>query len=308
MENLYIILEYIILENFIINFLILYLSKSIIRMQVSLKRLALGAFLASLYSLVYFLPLRELLLSSLGKFLVSLLIIRVSFDFINLKIFIKSLMAFYISSFVFAGATIATLFTEASKYRFKGMDFGLEEFPVELLFIGVSLSFFACRMIFKYFNIRVIRENYIADVKIYYNKESVNIKALLDTGNSLIEPITRRKVMVVDYKAIADILPYGIEDLIMANEKGDYSQIHKQLDLLKDDFLTSLIPFKSVGSNSTLIGFMPDFIEIKFRNSQKISKDIMIGLYSGSLTKDMGYSGLLNIEMNWGDYDEVSNI
>lgn len=306
--NLYIILEYIIIENFIINFLILYLTKIITRNQGSLKRLVMGAFIASVYTLAYFLPLNDFLLSIVGKFMISMIIIRISFVFLNPKIFIKTIIAFYITSFIFAGATIGTLFTQSNNYAFKGLDFGMDRFPVDLLIIGVFISFLGCRMIFRYFNIRVMKENYIADVTIHYNGRSRQIKALLDTGNSLTEPITKRKVMVVDYKMIKDMLPFGVEELIIANDKGDYLKIEKQLDLLKDDFFPTLIPYKSVGRNATIVGFVPDFIEIKFKDNEKIRKDTIIGLYPGSLTGDMGYSGLLNFEMNWGDLDEVREV
>lgn len=304
---MYIILEYLIIENFIINFLILYLTKIIARNQGSVRRLAIGAFIASLYTLAYFLPYKEIFLSIVGKLIISIVIIRICFIYINLKIFIKTTIAFYITSFIFAGATIGTFFTQ-SNFVSNGLGFQIEKFPISLLFIGVIASFIGCKIIFRYFNIKVMKDNYIADVTIHYNDKKTQIKAILDTGNSLIEPITKRKVMVVDYKSLKDILPNGVEDLLIANDKGDYFKIEEQLDLLKDDFFPTLIPYKSVGRSSTIVGFLPDYIEVNFNGSERVSKDIIIGLHLGSLSDDMGYSGLLHFEMNWGGLDEVSEV
>lgn len=305
---MYIVLEYLIIENFIINFLILYLTKIITRNQGSMKRIAIGAFVASLYSLAYFLPLKELLLSTVGKVIISMLIIRICFVFINIKIFVKTTIAFYVTSFIFAGATIATFFAGVNNYTFNGLDFKLEQFPINLLVIGVFVSFIGSRIIFKYFNLKVTKENYIADVVIHYKGKKVQIKALVDTGNSLKEPITKKKVMVVDYRILKDLLPSEVEKLIVANDKGDYLMLEKQLDLLKSDFFPTMIPYKSIGGQSTIIGFTPDFVEVKFNDNEKICKDIIVGLYSGSLTNEMGYNGLLNFEMKWGDLDEVSKV
>lgn len=308
MGTLYIILEYLLIENFIINFLILYLTKIIIRDQGKLRRLILGGIFASIYSLAYFLPFKTYLLSSVGKIIISLLIVMVSFSFVNMKIFIKTTIAFFITSFIFAGGVIGTLFINLGNYFSKDINLSLEHFPVKILIIGILLSFLGSRIIFRYFNIRVIRENYIADVVIHYKNQKINIEALLDTGNSLVEPITKKKVMVVDYKILKDVLPDGLKDFIDANEKGDYLKMEEQLDLLKDEFIPRFIPYKSVGKGSTIVGFKPDYIEINYKNKKIISDDVIIGLYSGSLTNDMGYSGLLNFEIIWGDLNEVHEI
>lgn len=193
MDLLYIVLEYLIIENFIINFLILYLTKIISRSQGKPRRIIIGAFIASLYSLVFFLPSHEFLLSILGKMLVALIIIRVSFLYINYKIFIRTIIAFYLTSFIFAGATLGALFTQSDNYFLKGLDFGRGSFPLNLLIMGVIISFISGKLIFKYFNTRIMRENYIADVIIHYNQNKIKIRALMDTGNTLKEPLTKKK-------------------------------------------------------------------------------------------------------------------
>lgn len=305
---MYIILEYLIIENFIINFLILYLTKIIIRNQGKIKRIVVGAFVAALFSLSYFLPLKDLLLSIVGKTIISLLIVLISFPFVNIKVFVKTTIAFYLTSFIFAGATIATFLGGIKNYSFKGLGLNLEYFPVKLLIVGVLISFLAGRIIFKYFNLKITRENYIADVAIHYKDKKVQIKALLDTGNSLIEPITKKKVMVVDYKTLKDLLPNEVEKIVAANEKGDYLMLEKQLNMIKSDFSPTLIPYKSIGGQSIIIGFSPDFLEVKFKDKERIFKDIIVGLHSGSINDEMGYSGLLNMEMNWGDLHEVNKV
>lgn len=305
---MYIILEILILENFIINFLILYLTKIISRNQGKFKRIVFGAFIASLYSLAYFLPLKEFLLSILGKFIISMLIIRICFSYTNLKKFVKTLMAFYIISFIFAGATISSFLARMKTDVFNDLNIDLDSFPFFFLVIGVLISFIGCKMVFTYFNLRVMKENYIADVKIHYKSKEVSMKALLDTGNSLVDPFSRKKVMVVDYDILKGLLPKEVENLIIANNRGDYLEIEKQLELLKEVFKPTMIPYKSVGSNSILIGFVPDLVEISFLDKERFSNEIIVGLYLGSLTEDMGYSGLLNFETNWGEFDEVSQV
>lgn len=305
---MYIILEVLIIENFIINLLILYLAKIMSRNEGSYKRMIFGAFLASLYSLAIFSPLRVFLLSFLGKFIISIFIIRISFSYINLKKFMKTLTAFYITSFIFAGASLGSFLTSIGLDSLANINLGFGSFPVIYLILGIGISFLGARIIFAYFKTSVIKENYMADVSIYYKNKVVVIQALLDTGNSLVDPFSRKKVMVVDYNALEDILPKGVEELIEANNRGDYLKIEKHLDLLKDDFKPRIIPFKSVGKDSTLIGFVPDLIKIHFMDNEKVSSDVIIALYSGSLKNDMGYSGLINFDMNWGDFGEIDEV
>lgn len=107
---MYIVLEYLLLENFIINFLILYLNNILLKIDEKIYRIILASVLASFYSLVFFSPMLIFLTKPFSKILISMIIVRISYRFINVKVFLKEILGFYLVSFIFAGATIGFLF------------------------------------------------------------------------------------------------------------------------------------------------------------------------------------------------------
>ena len=309
---MYIVLEYLLLENFIINYLVLYLTKILIRVEIKNIRLIIGSTIASLYSLVFFYPSLIFLVNPIAKFLFSLLIIRISFRYLNIKLFVKQLLGFYIISFIFAGATIGIFYssTNMNSILNKKIDL-LNGFPVKYLIVGIASSIIITKIVFNYFNLRVSRENYITDVTIRYKENDIKLKALLDTGNSLVDPFTNNRVLVVEFEILKCMLPYEIGDLIKANEEYNFKLVEEILLTLKDKISLNIIPFKSIGKTGILFTFKPDLIIINYMEKEIKRNDIIVGIYTGSLTKEMGYSGLMHYELiNGGvenEYIKVQN-
>lgn len=292
---MYIVLEYLLLENFIINLLILYLTKILTRKDAKNKRIFLGAIISSLYALCFFYPSLIPLTRMPAKFIFSIIIIRISFKYYNIKAFFRQLMSFYIISFIFAGATLGVFFTTFNNSNFwtKTKDI-FSSFPAKYLFIGILLSVLIVKAVFQYYNLKIIRTNYIAEVEILYKEHSITIKALLDTGNSLVHPFSNNKVLVVEYEKLKTILPLKILALYKASENNDYLQCEKILKELQGDIKLVMVPFKSVGRSGIIYGFKPDCIVINYMNENTIRKDILIGIYTDILSSEAEYSGLLH--------------
>ena len=309
---MYIVVEYLLIENFIINLLIFYLTKVVVKSDVKMKKIIIGSALASLYSLVFFFPKTIFLTRPLFKLLFSVLFIRIIFDYVNLKVFMKELIAFYIISFLFAGATIGVFYSFSNAMgRWNIKIDALNEFPIKYLIAGVLISLIGGKLIFEYYHQKIIRDKFIATVSISFKEQKVKIKALLDTGNSLVAPITNEKVIVVEYEKLRPILPLLVKELIDANEENNYKLAEKLLEELKKEIRLRMIPFNSIGKSGIIFGFTPDYIGISYMGKEYIRKDIIIGIFSGSLENEMRYSGLMHYELiNGGvehEYVEVQD-
>ena len=295
---MYIVLEYLLLENFIINFFILYLNKLFLKIDSKNTKIILGSLVASIYSLVFFYPATYFLSRPIFKLLFSMLLIRISFKYYNLKIFLKELLGFYIISFIFAGATLGAYYTSSnlSTILNKKIDV-FDGFPVIYLILGVTASIFIGKITFTCFNQRSIKANYIADVLIKYRGKQIIIKALIDTGHSLINPFTGDSVMVVEYEVLKKILPESVNELIIENDKSDFKNMELILTSLQDEIKLTMIPYNSVGKHGILFAFKPDSVNVYYMDKEIIMDNILVGIYSGFLSKEMGYSGLLHYEL-----------
>ena len=309
---MYIVVEYLVIENFIINFFIFYLTKLLIKSDVKIKKIIIGSSLASFYPLVFFSTKTIFLTTPLFKLLLSMLFIRIIFDYINVKIFLKELIAFYIISFLFAGATLGVFYSTSSIVDIWSMRIDtLNGFPVKYLIIGVLASLVGGKVVFQFYHQKLLRDDFIALVSITYKKQNVKLKALLDTGNSLVVPFTNKKVIVVEYEKLKSLLPPLMKELINANEESNFKLVEELLKNLHLEIRLTMIPFNSIGKSGIIFGFTPDQVAINYRGNEYIKEDIIIGIFAGSLEKEMGYSGLMHYELiNGGvenEYFEIQN-
>lgn len=297
---LYIILELLLIENFIINLLILYITKIITRTEVNKKRIIIGAVIISFYSLAFFWKYTLVLTSFYMKIIISFFLIKLCFNAKSIKLYFYQLLAFYIVSFIFAGATFGFFFSSENIQDLisKPMDL-IGGFPVIYLVLGILSSSIIAIVIFKYSNKRTLREDYIMDINIIYKGRSREIKALIDTGNSLIDPFTKETVILIEYNKIKDLLPPIIWSLYEKDDIKDFKLLEKVLKTVENEMTIKLIPFKSVGNNSGfLLGFKPEYIILDCKKENGIiRRDIIIGIYQGLLSTDESYNGLLNYEI-----------
>lgn len=310
MRPMYIVAEYLLLENFLVNYLILYINTHLLKISRRNLRLIGGAFIASLYSLIYFYPLVHILMGILPKTIFSILIILIAYEFTNIKTFIKSLLGFYLVTFLYGGASLAFFYSSKDIIeRIHTPIDGLGGFPLKYLILGAIVSTVMGKSIFTYFNEKKVRENYIIDVTIVIKGKAVELKALLDTGHSLRDPFTGKSVFVVEYRALKSFLPGGLEGLIKANEEGNFLEMECLLNQLKEDLTLTLVPFNSLGKSGILFAFKPDKLIIQDSSGPYKREDMLVGLYGGSLSKEMGYRGLLNYEfINGGIANEQTDI
>lgn len=296
---MYIILEYYLLENFIINFLILFFTKIITKSSTIIKNIVLGAILCSIYSLVFFYPPLLFLTKFHMKIIISIIVIIFTFRSKNLKVFFYQLIGFYIISFMFAGAIIGISFNYTNVYNLLVQKVQvLEIFKFKYIALGLLIAILASYKIFNYYNNRGIQDSFIAEVTIVYKNKSASIKALIDTGNTLVEPFTNRPVFVVEFSEIQGILPDSLKDIYKKELHGDFHILEEALKNLNGDISLRLIPFKSLGNEGgILLGFRPDYLKIKLPDKEEVlERNMIIGIFQGELSGDLGYNGLLNYE------------
>lgn len=307
---MYIVVEYLLLENFLVNYLILYLNTYLVRIKRKNIRIILGAIIASFYSLIYFFPSLGFLTGLIPKTIFSMLIILIAFGFSNIKVFLKNILGFYIVTFIYGGASLALFYSSKGILEILNTPIHIVGgFPVKYLILGVVSSLIIGKSIFTYFNEKITRENYIIDVTLEIKGKKVRLKALLDTGHSLKDPFTGRSIFVVEYSVLKSYLPLAIENLMKASQENNFIEVEHLLNELKKDIILTIVPFKSVGKSGILFAFKADNIVFQDRNKEFQKDDMLVGLYAGSLSKEMGYSGLLNYEyINGGVVNEQTNI
>jgi stage II sporulation protein GA (sporulation sigma-E factor processing peptidase) len=145
---------------------------------------------------------------------------------------------------------------------------------------------------------KFVKEKLLVQLLISFDRKEAGLYALVDTGNSLFDPLTNSPVVVVEFNAIKDILPLEIRRIF---ENDCEKDLEKLTELISGTPWLSrfrLIPFTSLGKeNGMLIGFRPDFIEIDSENQRKDIRDVIVGIYNRTLSRNAEYRALLNPDL-----------
>lgn len=122
---------------------------------------------------------------------------------------------------------------------------------------------------------RIMENRCIYEVVLTENGESIELKALFDTGNLLTDPVSGKPVSVVE------------ETDFLRQWLAKYPQKYK------------VIPYHSIGNEHGILeGMVLDELMIQKKNEKKVEKDTIIALYAGRLSKDGTFQMILNHDLS----------
>ena len=296
-EDMTVYLDVIFLENIVINYIILYVTGLISKSKIKQNRLLLGALIGAIYSIIYYLLKLKIYSSFIIKIILSIVIIYISFNSNNYKDLLKKVLLFYLTSFVFGGATIAIIYMANSQNItiLNGVLVG--NYTIKTILIGVIIAYSTILIAFKIIKNKISKKDLICDISVRLDNKSIKTKALIDTGNMLKEPITNLPVIVMEHTLLYDVIP---KDILNNTEKilgGDFSKIP---DNIRDEYFSKLkvIPFSSLGKqNGMLLGIKGENLTVNLKDEIKKIDKLIIGIYNKSLTKRGEYRSLLGLEI-----------
>lgn len=259
--------DIVILENFLINFFLLYLTLQTLKDKIVYRKIILAAFLGAIYTVFVFIPSLNILTSLPLKMLFSLIMVTIILEKRNLKTIIKRYITFLLITFAFCGVCFMFALME-NKYEIS-KSFFILDYSTKSIIFSVIISYILFSVVMNYFKNRAIINNFIYDLSINVNSEVVNIKAFLDTGNGLVEPATLLPVIIVEREIFKEI-----------NLKG------------RDKFK---IPYKVIdGSSGYMQGVKFDDIKLCDIDGKVITRDAVLCFCDNKLSKEGEYEALLS--------------
>lgn len=292
-------LDVLFLENLVMNYLILQLTAKFSKSKTSSLRLFLGALLGASYVvLLVLLPGIKVYYTTAAKIALSLAMVAVAFSPERFMSFFKTLAIFYVSTFIFAGGVFAFLyFSESGGFVKNGVVVAWRPRWTQLFF-GIITVGIIVRIFWEILQTKFAREKLLIPLKISFESRIIDLAALVDTGNSLHDPLSNMPVVVVEFKAIKDILPSEIQNIFEQSKENDLTSVTNIVAGSTWFPRFRLIPFTSLGKeNGILIGFKPDYIEIGENEEKKGVSNVIIGIYNRALSKNEGYRALLSPEL-----------
>lgn len=283
--------DVLVFENFFMNLFLLYLLDRITNSRQIWWKLGLASLIGALYVVVVFFPELHILYSFLMKLMVSMVMIAVAFTPYSFRQFLKLLLLFYLETFIIGGCIIALFYIMNGDINAAFGSLLLNNISSSYLIFGSIVSIIFVKLGFDYFENYYKTEDNKIKLDVYLNKKRCSITALVDTGNTLKDPITNIPVIIAYVKAVADIFPDEVKKNII--EEANYESVIK--DIVNSSLKTRIriIPYKTIGNDDGMLyGIVVDMIVTRVKSDNTILKNPVLALYNRPVSAENDYQAL----------------
>ena len=278
--------------NFIANYLIIITCAKILRRSENAWRMRLGAAVGALYAVFIFFPRLSPIYSLGARLLFSLTIVAVSYRYKSLTAFLKYAALFYGICFLFGGGVMAFYYLVGSVWGLR-MANGAVYFhlPLPLFLAFILLCYAAIRLLTLLLFWQRNRSS-LHKISIRVNGKSVTATAMVDSGNSLVDPLSQNPVVVVEYGAVRPLIPTELHPIFQ--QKTD----RLAAELIADSGWSGrfrLVMYSSLGTGHGLLpSFKPDELTVYEENGTRSTSSVIIGVINKSLSQGGEYCALLH--------------
>lgn len=302
-------IDLIILENLFMNALILYTTGKLLNKKLNKKRICLASIVGTIYVFSLCFKLTSFTLN-VSKFVMGIILVKICFGSKNIKVIIKETMIYFFTSFIYAGCSLGFLHILKPKvvYIVNGIIIG-GEYIFEIVVISGLVSLALVKLSIRLIKLKehFNRKNMICNIQIFYKERSIKLRALVDTGNLLVDSITGKPVVIVYKEKIRSLFDNQHLEKIDSLMGGDIVG-----DCTFDSTCIRAIPYTSVGkSNGMMVVCNVDKIKLEYQDEENEINDVLIGFYNEALSNNDKYSALIGLQILEGskiNNEHISNV
>ncbi len=289
-------LDIVLLENLCMNYIILFATGYIMKLKMKQLRLVLSAMLGGIYAVIAYIEILPIYSSFGMKILLSVLMVHIAYNSKNIKNLLKQLVVFYLISFAFGGSAFALLYFVRPQDILIRNGVYVGTYPIKIALLGGIVGFIITYIAFKVVKTKLHKKDIIYNIEIHIKEKTLKLKAMLDTGNMLKDPISGMPVIVVTKEELYSILPEKLLDNIDKLIGGEAENLLEQVEEKEIFTRFRMIPFSSVGKqNGIMLGFKSDQVVIEKEDGTQMKNNVIIGIFNQNFGKN--YSALISMDL-----------
>lgn len=282
-------IEYVIIDNLVINTLILLCTKATMKLRAKFYRIFLSALLGTVFAVCYpLLGLSNAVLLPM-KIALGVIMVLIIAPYNSVKDFIFSFMFFLLYTLVLGGACVATLLlfgTSIEKLASGGYDIAV---PVGVILLIVSFYVAVIIAMARFLSERRDMAPFIREVALRIGKKVLRFNAFIDSGNKLTDKKSGLPVIILSVNLLSKYFSkQELEDLLLFSGKNT-SSIFKGVHTISYSTIS--------GEDKKMIVFEADSICIKDKEQEYITNKFMVGVTYKTFSGAIGYDMLLNPAM-----------
>lgn len=270
-------LDSLFLLNFLLDYLLLLLSGRILGRPLARKRILLGAVFGAGYAAAVFYPGFPFLAHPSVRMAAGVGMVMLAYG--RQRRLLRGVVVFFALSAAFAGGLYALSFLQWGVQVYGGFFVPTLDLKRILFFAALAYCVFSlfCRKLGRH------SASEMLDVVVHLEGRKTRLRALLDTGNTLSDPMTGQRALVAEGEALRALLPPEAD---LANPAVGFSA-------LRPPGRFCLLPYRSVGvAGGLLLGMRVDSIEV---NGKTISTNL-VALSPTPVSETGQYQALLGAE------------
>lgn len=302
---MYLYLDLILLLNFFIDYLLLWMTAFFRKIEVKKGRLALASIIGSLYVLFLFSPLLQSFYTFFSKMILSLLIVWIAFGYGHIQKFLATFFMFYFVSFVTGGGMLAAHFLLQSSHEVTqgvlathSTGFG-DKISWWFVLIGFPIMYWFSKSRWRQIETTKGKVHHFVSIRIYMKGHLISCKGLIDTGNQLYEPLTKTPVMILEAICLKEVLPATLYTALEKQKEAPnwgFEDIEEDLGMDKE-WISSLrlVPYRGIRQQMDfMLAIKPDQVEVKYEGNTYITKKVLVGLNYHPLSSAGQYQAIVH--------------
>ncbi len=282
------------INNFLMTLAIIWAVGHLLEFEIQWWGLIKAALIGTMYTFVvlfiqsYYLPgWLSLPLHIILNIITAVLMIKIAYELKNRKSFLKGIGYLYLVSFVTIGTTLSIFYINGNTPFKSG---GITLF----IFLGLIVLFLIGKYGWLIFQNYINTDIFYVPIEIIMSDTKLVLTGLVDTGNSLTDPLTRAPVIVVDYDEIIPIFPEKLQEKLLDKKGG----IINLVNLFNENGLGNrvrILPFSDLGQeHGLLIGFRPDKVVINYKGREIETRRVIIAISENKLDTNNEYQVLVH--------------
>ena len=262
--------ELIVLDNMFMNMLILFTASFAIKARARLWRVATAAFVGTVYAFAVIASDSAVVSCLLVKIAVSFAMVLISYAPRSVKAFAKATCSMYVFTFVYGGAVVGLNYMISGNMLVNGAVLyfdGTVRSVLLLVALAATITYALLRPVRKKADV------IICDIVIVIGGISQPMCAIVDTGNTLREPISDEAILVCEKQLL--------ETGGLLKEKSEYLYIG----------------CNTASGGTEMACLKAESVHIVQGKKDMILKNVWVGLSDVMLSEDGSYSALLPPEL-----------
>ena len=197
-DDMIIYLDLVMILNFAIDFILLLTVSLVLKRNVKLTRIMLGAFIGGLSILFLFFNINSFILF-IFKAIISILMILTTFGYKTLKYTLVNILYLYMSSIILGG--FLYLLNLEFSYKHIGIMFFNNGLSINFIFLIIFSPIILYIYIKQTKNLRYNYSNYY-NIEIINKNKKYKYTAYMDSGNVLVDSLTKKAVILIDKRKL----------------------------------------------------------------------------------------------------------